>query len=897
MFKRSISLFLCLLFLHSSADARLFLHGTGAGPVFVPAWSTLLGQGGGANSVIHPYSDGSIAASGDSFGAWNYIPGASCILAGRTDVAPCFSVVDTTDSMPGLFTWNSSSGGNNGPVEFVKAPGTLSVGLLWFQNVIYRSTTLTSMPPAWVSTGLSVNYNPNGALKQTAWAAIDPANPDVAYLLTPNGTFGPTDGSSGTLLVNTSFRTCTSSCWSVVAAIPAPSGAGTGCQNDITPCGGNVVFDSTGGTTGGKTKNIYVNVGGQTGVYASTDAGTTWTHITTGSPPHQIYNMTVDSFGQLWAVEGFRNGGATNAYRLASGTWTSWSLSTSKALIAIMQDPASIGGSLGSNHIIVVDNNGQISATLNNGTDNWANTIGIASLSLQSVAPQAGWLNTVNQYATGQLNLNAGTCVNDPAGKIWCGTGIDVFTTPNPITSGALNSTATYSAASVGMNQLVNNLIVAPPGLGTVSANWDRAFITNINPDIPAAIQVPNNVNNCPTCLIIAGGWGLSYAPATPTTLIGTVAGQGGGASFALTTDGANTWTWPTIPSPCQTTALSGVVAANSASAWAFVPSDDTGKANVLQYTTNAMTSCAVASFTGSPSPTNFISPGSCNLACANRQPLWADQVTANKYYLVDLNQNFFVCTGTTLICAPAGATSASIDGIPGGDRLIAVPGNAGHVFYEGESGHVWKSTNSASSFTAICSATSLDNSAMFGFGAPKPGGSGYPSIMAYQVTGGTAAQGYYVSTDAGSTCAALNVSVSERVWAGHVADFPSWITGDPDVYGRWYVGVRGSGPGYYIDTADACPWVKYSNIKPGQTLSGTVTLTATQSGKVPVTSVQFLWDTTNSIGTQTSGTGSPVAYSQSFNVSGLSSGAHTLSLVVAGNGCTETIASIPFTK
>lgn len=859
---------------------------------FTSAWRSIQIAGGGANSVIHSYSDGSLTASGDTFGAWQSASSGNCVLDGTINAAPCWSVATTTDSMPaGTITWASSSGANNGPVEYVKAPSNLSVQYVWFQNKVYVSTNNGA---TFAYTDLTITYNPNGNDKNTAWIAVDPANPDIVYLVTPANSFTDHIGThAGTLLVNTSGRTCTSSCWTAVSGIPAPSGFN----------GGNVVFDQTSSVVGGVTQGIYAAISGSTGVWHSTN-GSTFSQANAGSPPTSVYNMVVDKFSQLWAIEGFR-GTQGKIYKFTSGTWTNITISTSIALTAIFQDP-NTGASSANNQMIVVDNNGQISATLNNGTDSWAHTIGLASLALQSVSPQAGWLNIANQFSGGNLSLNAGTCTIDPNGKIWCGTGIDVFTTPDPITAGSLNSTATYSANNIGMNQLVDVQVISPPGLGVFVNVWDRGIFSNLNPDIQASSQYPNNSNNCSGCKIITGGWGLDYVPGTGT-LVGILGGQQGGAAIGVTTNGS---TWgQTTQVPAVGVGLGGQVATSTATNWCIIPGDTflgAGQNTIVSCTTNAGAAWSTASFTGSPAA--FLAVNTIGVLGTSRYPLAADRVTAGTFYVLDINQKFFSSTNNGANFAPTGATSASTcistSGGPGQDRLIAVPGNAGHVFYGGETGPLCKSTNGAVSFTTIC--PTMDRVALFGFGAPLPGGGGYPTIGAYQIDAGTLTQGFYTSVNgqlSTPTCSPMNIPSSELLWAGHVADFPQWMTGDPDIYGRWNVGVRGS-TAYFIDTTDACPWIFPSNTLPTASFAiGTpVTLQAQHSGVIPITSVNFYFDGVL-IGSQTTGSssGSPsvTTYSQSWTPGG-SAGSHTLKYEAVGNGCTAggggNAKSIPIT-
>lgn len=107
-------------------------------------------------------------------------------------------------------------------------------------------------------------------------------------------------------------------------------------------------------------------------------------------------------------------------------------------------------------------------------------------------------------------------------------------------------------------------------------------------------------------------------------------------------------------------------------------------------------------------------------------------------------------------------------------------------------------------------------------------------------------------------------------------------VSGDVNVYGCVYVGYSGSGFAY-LDNANACPWVNFSNTNPNASVTGTVSLQVQQSGLVPVTAVDFYVDGTL-IGRQTAGSGTPATYTQSWVTGGVASGAHTLKVVAEGS-------------
>jgi hypothetical protein len=853
---------------------------------FVPAWRTVLTSGGGQLAVLHSYSDGTLTTSGDTFGPFDYVATGSTSLVGTTYTAPAWNLLITSTSMPSReVTWNNASSSNTTAVDIVAAPSNTNIMYMWAFNKVYVSTNRGA---TWVWTGLTVNYNPNGANKNTSWMAVDPANPDIVYLVTPNGTFGPSDRFTGTLLVNKAGRTCTLACWTAISGIPAPSGAGRGCRSDVTPCGGNVLFDQTSAVVGSVTQGIFVNVNGSSGFYSSTNGGSSFTLQNAGTPPANIFNMIVDKFGVPWAVEGFRGkGGAIFKYTASSWTQVTAVTVATHALVAIMQDPHT-GGTQANNQLIVIDNSGQIAATVNNG-DTWT-VIAIANITASSTSPQAGWLNLAQVLSSGIINMEVGAAAADPSGNIFIASGIGVFHTSDPIVSGSVQTSANYAADTIGVNQLVVNQIVSPPGSGPSLILWDRGSMPIPNPDIFAPAQFPNK-NNSPTTAI-TGSWGGDYVPGMPSIQFALVADSPSGVITIIeksTDNGGAFSNLATLPS--GGISQGGVIAASTATNLCVVPGIASGNNTIVSCTTNGgATSWTTASFTGSPAAfenLNFFQ---------RRQPLTADRVKNGTFYVVDVNQKFFSSNDNGASFFPTGATSKNVDCCTGFDRIIAAPmlgtfNTAGHVFYLSTTGHLWKSTNGAVSFESV--SNSLDKLAAFGFGAPKPGGNGYPTIYVYQISGGKAAQGYWYSIDGGATWAILNVPTSEQKYASHVLDFPSWITGDSSVYGRLYVGTLGS-TAYYIDMTDACPWVNWSSVHPNDSLTGTVTLTAKASGLVPVASVNFYVDGIL-IGSQATGTGTPVAYSQSWNTGRVAAGSHTLEVQAVGStnaGCSSRLAS-----
>ncbi|WP_245595359.1 cellulose binding domain-containing protein [Glycomyces tenuis] len=135
-----------------------------------------------------------------------------------------------------------------------------------------------------------------------------------------------------------------------------------------------------------------------------------------------------------------------------------------------------------------------------------------------------------------------------------------------------------------------------------------------------------------------------------------------------------------------------------------------------------------------------------------------------------------------------ASFTASAYAGFPasGEVRFGAVPGHAGHVWLAGgaEDGAygMWRSTDGGQNWTQV---TGFDAADTVGFGAAAPG-QDYPAVYASASRGGE--RGIWRSVDEGATWTRINDDEHQWAWTG------SAITGDPDVFGRVYVGTNGRG-------------------------------------------------------------------------------------------------------
>ncbi|GGS30280.1 carbohydrate-binding protein [Streptomyces humidus] len=148
----------------------------------------------------------------------------------------------------------------------------------------------------------------------------------------------------------------------------------------------------------------------------------------------------------------------------------------------------------------------------------------------------------------------------------------------------------------------------------------------------------------------------------------------------------------------------------------------------------------------------------------------------------------FYSLTGGTLYASTDGGATftARAAGLPAG-RLAAVPGVAGDLWIAGGAEGLLHSTDGGRAFTAL---GTVQSASALGFGKAAPGAS-YQALYLIGTVKNVA--GVFRSTDKGATW--LRVNDDAHQW-GNFASL-GIVTGDPDTYGRVYVGTNGRGLQY----------------------------------------------------------------------------------------------------
>lgn len=163
-----------------------------------------------------------------------------------------------------------------------------------------------------------------------------------------------------------------------------------------------------------------------------------------------------------------------------------------------------------------------------------------------------------------------------------------------------------------------------------------------------------------------------------------------------------------------------------------------------------------------------------------------SDRVNPSRFYLYDLAE------GTVLTSTDGGETfRITARDLPYGGPLKAVPGIEGELWLPTAQG-LMRSTNGGDSFKAV---SGVDNAGLIGFGKAAPGQT-HPAVFVWGKVGGV--EGVFRSDDVGKTW----IKLHDDRWG--FAELRA-LTGDPNRFGRVYLGVHGRGI-LYGDPSPAQP-------------------------------------------------------------------------------------------
>lgn len=838
------------------------------------------GGGSTSTSTNQTFTTASSGGSGNTSNfTWQQLQVGDGGFIDGMSIAPDDTMVVRTDTY-GAYLWDGSQwqqlvNANSMPASFVVHAQFYNDGVYEIQIAPSNSSTIYMVYPIYQAntypplSGVYKSTNKGASWTQTSFTpienqaslaangpyrmwgpkmAINPTNPNNVYVGTgAQGLFVTTDG--GTT-------------WSSVGGVPVATSTG-GNYPGIT----GILFDPA------NTSVIYAASYGK-GIYQTTNGGTSWSQINSGSGPTSVMRAAISpsgTNGTYYAIDQSNNLWAYN------GTWTEVLPANPGQGIniqAVTVDP------FNSNHVVATLYNGNLDESFDDG-GSWS-----------------GWSKSPNYVVNGlpwqtdSYDINFDQVISD---KLYINGDRSFWTTTlsGNITT---NTTPTWAEQGLGIEQLVANEIIVPPVASSTPllASWDTPVLAPNFTSYPSTVY-PSNV--------LAAGWSIDYASSNPNFIAVLADGSyaGGPQASSYSTNDGQTWTaFPTTPY----STFGGIIAASSPSNIIF------GSSGVQPYYTldggntwNSVTLPGVSSwssFTGALSDSRLIT---------------ADRVNANTFYLDFGGTGIFKTTNGGVSWTEVNSNTAYAYG--GTAQLRATPGQAGDLWLSsgaggnagsqgnaaGNNSYLLHSTNGGTTWTTL----NINEPYAVGFGAPAPGQS-YPAVYTVgwltatsttSVTIGTGAQTFTVQTGLGyqagntiimgdtfngantmtgtvtsynSSTGALVVNVTSVTGSGTPGNwtidvFGVWesdnqgstwkqlgpwpfnsldgiktISGDPNIYGKVYVGFGGSGYAYYSSDGPRLRTVAFSPSSGTEVLGSITTLglsePVTVSGGTPTLSL-----------------------------------------------------------
>jgi photosystem II stability/assembly factor-like uncharacterized protein len=503
------------------------------------------------------------------------------------------------------------------------------------------------------------------------------------------------------------------------------------------------------------------------GIYRSDDSGATWTPILGGGTSTDWAPKLRLSQGILYAAGA--NGFGLRRYDPASG-WTTINPGRSD-IQEVAVDPAN------SAHLYAVVGGFQ---QFFRSTDSGASWTNLATNTLGTTGRDK-FQSPHTWKMTGTLRtwLSIGALVLDPhsPGRLWFTEGMGVWRSDD--TTPANNAPA-FADISEGIEEMVSNDVVAMPGGKLLTAAWDRLGFLHTNPDqSPAAqISLTDDFNS---------GWSLATTPANPdfAAMVVTSHLNFGRVYSGTTLNGGLDWTrfasvsatGANTPEDLRFGEL--VVSATNPSHLVWLSRSGTQKP---RYSTDGGATWTDSSFTGDDNNAYFF---------GSRRRLAADGAIGGRFYLHQWSP------GRVLASTDGGATFNQVGGtLPSWtyhSQLKGVPGQAGHLWlaqgrdFAARTDAFSRSIDGGATWQSI---TFFDQAWAFGYGKPAAPG-GYPTLFVYGRAATGAAWGVWRSSDQGAT------------W-DRIAEYPlglfdnvTVVTGDPEIYGRVYIGWSGNSFAY----------------------------------------------------------------------------------------------------
>jgi hypothetical protein len=502
-----------------------------------------------------------------------------------------------------------------------------------------------------------------------------------------------------------------------------------------------------------------------TGVFVSSDSGTTW-RLIREFEVGQYGAGAVEVSGNLWMAINRTDGGAAQltVFDLDTETWSELPTPSTSPFAAFAVDPtnplriALADEAVRDDHLWSSTDGGQT----------WT-THGI-----EIVSPQIPWLANTDLDGF----MSTGRLMFDDTGTLWFAEGMAAWRTTD-----LTQSTVTFTSAARGIEETVTSAIIAPPGGAPIGAVADRqGFRFDDTSRYPTATLIDET---------FVGGTSIDYSAGTPEVVAWVGAeyhiyySDERRARGALSTDGGVTWRQFGGTNPAM---FGGEIAVSAVDPTVVVwlpthytdPWEYSRTPVGVYYSHDSGQSWThIEAVAGIDSFHRF-------MWWFNRRALAADRVNGN-FYLMSDEGRFFASTDNAATWQEAAAAPPCFEfnGCHVLGQLHAQPGSAERLWAGVGADGLYRSDDAGR--TAWTKIAGVDEVKALGFGAPI-GAGGPLAVFLYGRANGGTQTGLFRSDDDG-----VSWQLISSFPAGSYAEVNS-ISGDLDSPGRVYVAFGGTG-------------------------------------------------------------------------------------------------------
>lgn len=589
---------------------------------------------------------------------------------------------------------------------------------------------------SWTDCQLPIQVLPNSDQTFSDRIAVDPNNSNVVYVTTrANGTYkSPAAGAVGSWTkVNTSLP-------------------------DNLP-GRFIFFDKSGGVINGVTRNIFL--GSKDGVYRSTDGGNTFA-LMAGSPA-EPRRASIANDGTFFVTRLPQNAnrplGGMTLNKWNGSSWVDITPVTGKEFSGVGVNPAN------SNEIIVTTTgswNHDIAYRSTTGGSGGSWTAMVPATRDVTEAPHSS-----GNGADGNIGHNVNGFAWDPfnSGQVWFSDMLDVGQTTN-----VWASRVTWKLRNNGLEEIVvaGPLVCPPSGPNfLVSTTGDVGGFDHKSLDLPPAKGIANFfVTNTGTN---TSGGAIQYSNPSFIARVGSDGWNGTGIGGYSTNGGDSYTKFTSLPGTRGRIAVS---ATTTKMVW------------VTQGGLTYQSSNLGVNWTACNGvPNAVLKPGSIYEIWAGMNPLAADKVNGNKFYIYAAGKMYVSTDGGVNFAATA-ATNLPNVGNVAQMNVETTPGKEGDLWIAFSGDGLFHSTDGGQSFTKV-NPTVITKPKWVAVGKADTTAASNPVI--YVSSEGTAingvSYGVFRSDDNGASWTTIANPVP-----GIVSNMAA------DLHGRVYLGIGGNG-------------------------------------------------------------------------------------------------------